>query len=280
MLQKTQVLGLVVAFALGAASSSSLWPSAKPSPAPALTSGYVNPTLRRPAKPISIRVKTTARSYFARDAHGALIPEEVEGRRYFRVGEGVYSYDRMLSVGNTALIVMDPWEDAGSQRLNQHFNPIITAKLLPLITKAIDIGMPVIVLTNAPLANVDYSNKVHPAIKRLAEAGMLRIIFHQDTDGNRFSAWLKGQGIDSLIYSGFASNMCVIGRDLGMIPMSSRGFRLFFVPEASAAIEFADTWETGDVHRDTTSLISQWLGELIGLSDFLDAEPIQLPKAQ
>ena len=75
--------------------------------------------------------------------------------------------------------------------------------------------------------------------------------------------------IDTLIYSGFASNMCVIGRDLGMIPMQIKGFRLFFVPEASAAVEFQDSWKNNALHESTTLMISQWVGELINLNDFL-----------
>ncbi|ACO74626.1 hypothetical protein LHK_01640 [Laribacter hongkongensis HLHK9] len=75
--------------------------------------------------------------------------------------------------------------------------------------------------------------------------------------------------IDTLIYSGFASNMCVIGRELGMIRMQSKGFRLFFVPEASAAVEFGESWDTGEIHKSTTLLISHWIGELISLKDFL-----------
>ena len=65
--------------------------------------------------------------------------------------------------------------------------------------------------------------------------------------------------------------MCVIGRELGTIPMQNQGFRLFFVPEASAAVEFGDTWKTGSVHEATTALIATWVGELIHLEDFLGA---------
>ncbi len=164
---------------------------------------------------------------------------------------------------------MDPWEDSGSSFLNNYFDPIIKGSLLPLIEKSLTLNIPVIVLTNAPVENADYSNKVHPAIDALAKLGKVHIVYHQETDSSRFSEWLRRMSIDTLIYSGIASNMCVIGRDLGMIPMQGKGFRLFFVPEASAAVEFGESWNTGEIHKSTTILISQWVGELISLNDFL-----------
>lgn len=215
------------------------------------------------------QIKATSRSHFARDETGNIIPEKRNDKMFYQVGENVYSFSRSLNTNKTALIVMDPWEDAGSPFLNDHFEPVIRKKLIPLINKSINLGIPIVVLTNSPLESVDYSNKVIPEIESLAKEGKLHIIYHQSTDSRRFSEWLRSMGIDTLIYSGFASNICVIGRDLGMIPMQGKGFRLFFVPEASAAVEFKDSWKNGAMHQSITLMISQWVGELIKLNDFL-----------
>lgn len=67
--------------------------------------------------------------------------------------------------------------------------------------------------------------------------------------------------------------MCVIGREMGMIPMTTKGVRLFFVPEASAAVEFGESWDTDAIHKSTTSLISQWVGELIDFDSFMNILP-------
>lgn len=214
-------------------------------------------------------IKTTSSSYFARDGKGGLIPEIRDGKKYYKSGEAVYHFARSIDTAKTALIIMDPWEDSGSPFLNRYYEPIIREHLLPLINKSITLDIPVIVLTNAPSENTDYGNKVHPEIEKLAKSGKIHIVYHQDTDSSGFSKWLRSMSIDTLIYSGFASNMCVIGRDLGMIPMQIKGFRLFFVPEASAAIEFEGSWKTGAIHESTTLLISQWIGELIAITDFL-----------
>jgi len=227
------------------------------------------PALSRKLVDHFFQIETTTRSFFARDETGRLIPEKRNRKNYYQVGENVYNFPRSFNTNKTALIVMDPWEDSGASFLNDSYEPVIKRKLIPLINKSINLGIPVIVLTNSPLESADYGNKVAPEIESLAKQGKLQIVYHQSTDSKRFSEWLRGMGIDTLIYSGFASNMCVIGRDLGMIPMQIKGFRLFFVPEASAAVEFKDSWENGALHEATTLLISQWVGELIKLNDFL-----------
>ena len=103
---------LVISFATGAGGAWHL----KAADVPAQWVASAGPQL--PAIPQSrdaatISVKTAGRSYFARDASGALLPETRDGKKYFEVKEGHYSFERTFSTDKTALIVMDPWEDSG-----------------------------------------------------------------------------------------------------------------------------------------------------------------------
>jgi nicotinamidase-related amidase len=218
----------------------------------------------------AISVRTSSRSYFARDEEGNLIPEKRGGKVFYRVGEEIYTYNRVLHTGRTALIVMDPWEDNGATPLDAHFTPVVRNAVLPLVRRAIRLGIPVLVLTNDPGRTAEgYGSEVVRELRDLRGGGSLEVLYHQDFDSGSFAAYLRTRSIDTLVYCGFASNMCVIGRGLGMIPMHLQGFRLFFVPEASAAVEFQDTWADGRVHEYSTLVISQWIAELIRLSDFL-----------
>lgn len=227
------------------------------------------PDIPRGSRSVEHRIKATSRSHFARDGQGRHVPGLRDGKKYYEVGEDTYSFVRAIDTGRTALIVMDPWEDCGSPAINECFGPVVEERLLPLVEKSLALGIPVIVLTNSPLGGIDYGAKIHPEIEKLAESKAVHVVHHQETDSVEFAEWLRGMSVDTLIYSGFASNMCVIGRDLGMIPMRLKGFRMFFVPEASAAVEFGGSWETGALHESTTLVISQWVGELIALRDFL-----------
>ena len=66
---------------------------------------------------------------------------------------------------------------------------------------------------------------------------------------------------------------------MGMIPMIHQGFRLFFIPEASAAVEFPDTWEDQSIHRATTKVISQGIAEIVEFDDFLGVRGTVQPSA-
>jgi nicotinamidase-related amidase len=47
-----------------------------------------------------------------------------------------------------------------------------------------------------------------------------------------------------LIYVGFATNWCVIGRDYGILAMNERGYNIILVRDATTGIEFHDTIDT------------------------------------
>ena len=265
---KSVLLALVLSFSFGAGGGWYSHPdhatvAVLPNPRPAL------PPLAKHRKQQVFAIETHAASYYARDSTGGLVPELRDGKNYFKIAEGHYRYTRAIDAQKTALLVMDPWEDSGSAFLNEYYRPIIANKLLPLIEKSIALGIPVVVLTNAPTPAGVYGSKIHPSIDALLYSGAIRLVYHGTTDANGFAQWLVDSSIDTLIYSGFASNNCLIGREFGMIPMKMLGFRLFFVPEASAAIEFEGSWKSGELHEATSLMISQWIGELIDLNDFL-----------
>ena len=212
-------------------------------------------------------VGTHRQSYFRLDENGGLV--ERDGLP-FR-DEKIYHLKRTIDPATTAIVVMDPWIDMASKHLNDYFGRIAESRVVPLVNKGLQRGHRVIVLTNDP--SIKYNTKIHPELAALVEAGQATLLYHQDLDDDQFAEYLRKDGINTLIYTGFASNMCVIGRRMGMIPMVQQGFKTYFVPEASAAVETEGTWETGAVHRETTNIISQWIAEIVHYDDFMQAEP-------
>jgi nicotinamidase-related amidase len=218
----------------------------------------------------SLQVDSMSRSYFALDKSGILIPETRNGVRSYKVDEAQHTFNRILETSKTALIVMDPWEDSGSKFLNSYYEEVLKDKIVPLVNKSLSINIPVIIFTNSPNEERDYGHAVIPELKNLFNNGKLHILYHQNVSSDMFSIWLKKHGVDTLIYSGLASNMCVLGRDLGMISMQIKGFKMYFIPEASAAVEFGNSWRDQSLHKATTILISQGVGEIIKLEEFLN----------
>lgn len=211
-------------------------------------------------------VTTYRQSYFKLNSSGAL---ETKNGLPFR-SEGTYSFERTIDPSTTAIVIMDPWVDMASTHLNEFYGQITKSRIMPLIIKTLERAHPIIVLTNDP-DDVDYNTNVYPEIAAFASNGQIETIYHQHFDGEEFAAYLHSKGINTLVYTGFASNMCVIGRPMGMIPMLHHGFKLFFVPEASAAVEYPDTWDNQFIHHATTKIISQWIAEIIAYDQFMDA---------
>jgi nicotinamidase-related amidase len=218
-------------------------------------------------------VNTYMHSYFERNNDGTfsesddpLYPHVVNEKKYF--------FNRSFKSSETALIVMDPWYKNGSSFLDAHFSEVITSSLIPLIKKATALGIKVIFLTNkSDNGGIVYS-KLHPSLNQFLNKGSSKIIYHQDYSEKDFSRYLDSSNTKNLIYSGFASNMCLIGRPLGIISMHNQGYKVYFVPEASAAIEYQKTWEKGHIHTYITKVISQWLAEIIPIDEFLNVKTI------
>jgi nicotinamidase-related amidase len=219
------------------------------------------------------KVTTYRQSYFKLNSSGSL--EEKSGLP-FR-SEDMYRFERTINPSATAVVVMDPWVDMVSTHLNEFYGQITKSRIMPLVKKALERGHPIIVLTNDP-DKVDYNTNIYPELAAIASNSYsgsykekIDVLYHQDYDDESFAAYLRSNGISTLIYTGFASNMCVIGRRMGMIPMSHHGFQLFFVPEASAAVEYKDTWDNQTIHHATTEIISQWIAEIIDYDVFMHA---------
>ncbi|WP_342648983.1 isochorismatase family protein [Pseudomonas sp. REB1044] len=221
-------------------------------------------------KSLEYQIKTWRHSHFALDQAGNLIPEQRKGEAFFKVKEGKYVLTRTLMKDKTAVVVMDPWEDSGSPVMNLHFKNVYSKRLVPLVKHAVTLGLKVVIVTNDPATiNLGYAARIDPALQAVVESGGADVVYHSNMDDRKFEEYLKSAGVDTLIYTGFSSNVCVIGMPTGMIPMFHRGFKLYFVPEASAATEFGNTWGSGAAHKATTTMISNWIGEIIAFKDFM-----------
>lgn len=63
--------------------------------------------------------------------------------------------------------------------------------------------------------------------------------------GAQMHALLAARRILHLVYVGYATNWCVVGRDYGIYAMNERGYNIILVRDATCGIEFHDTVDTG-----------------------------------
>jgi len=75
----------------------------------------------------------------------------------------------------------------------------------------------------------------------LSEAVILHSDDHMIRTGNQLHRLLKHKHILHLIYAGFATNWCILGRDYGMRAMAGRGYNTILLRDSTMGVEWPDT---------------------------------------
>ena len=81
----------------------------------------------------------------------------------------------------------------------------------------------------------------------------------------------RSRGIKNLIYTGFATNACIVDAAGGARAMLRYGYKLFLIREATLAIEFTDTLDERLMTRGALRYFEHVLGDTIGYQQFVDA---------
>jgi nicotinamidase-related amidase len=64
------------------------------------------------------------------------------------------------------------------------------------------------------------------------------------SSGEQLHEVLRDRGILHLLYVGFATNWCILGRDYGIRAMRNRGYNTILLRDATTGVEFPDTLDT------------------------------------
>tara|TARA_B100001059_G_C17823187_1_gene579639 strand:+ start:1621 stop:2412 length:792 start_codon:yes stop_codon:yes gene_type:complete len=174
------------------------------------------------------------------------------------INENIKKITKFTS-NKTAFIIMDPWPTGEKEE------SIIENKIIPLVNEVLKKNQMVLIVTVNPRINKNPKNRVHEKLKKISDKNLV-FIFHENHNKETFSEFLKSNNISSLIYLGFASNACIINRELGIINMKLQGFKTFFIPEASAAIEDSDS---NIFHNKASMMIKRYWGEEIEYSHIM-----------
>lgn len=183
----------------------------------------------------------------------------------------------LLSPERTAFIIIDPWVDNPSEAINRKGSEVVGDYILPLAERFASCGARIIIATNAYIYE---PSRIDPRLQALVDAGQAERIFHQDYDtSEKVDALLSG--VDALVYSGFSTNMCVLFRPLGIMPMHyarpAEPYALYVVPEATAAFAFTTAADNLRLRDDTLITLAQNRITLLLQYEDLAAYLAQLP---
>jgi len=175
-----------------------------------------------------------------------------------------------LSNSDTVVVVMDPWNLTEPITLNRSLSEkLIHDKVIPLVNQFLENDYPVYVATNKCEDHKKINCGVHDDFP---QSKKIEYVYHQNETTQSFENKLRTKGIKNLIYLGFSSNQCMLGsRSMSMIPMFHSKFSIYYIPDASAAIETNKTFRTQSIHEANTLTVSQWIAEILDYSEIISA---------
>lgn len=89
--------------------------------------------------------------------------------------------------------------------------------------------------------------------------------------GQQLHELLEDRRILHLIYAGFATNWCVLGRDYGIRSMSRYGYNIILLRDATTGVEFPDTYENLFTTEIAIREVEQQYGFSASNNDFFEA---------
>jgi hypothetical protein len=175
-----------------------------------------------------------------------------------------------LSNSDTAIVVIDPWNLSEPITPNKtRAEGILQNKLIPLVEELLKKDYLTYVATNKCEKNQRLNCGAH---EDFPESKNVEFVYHQHETSRSFENKLRKKGIKNLIYIGFASNQCVLGsRSTSMIPMYRSKFKIYYIPDASSALETNETFLTEAIHEATTLTVSQWVAEILDYNEVMSA---------
>ncbi len=87
----------------------------------------------------------------------------------------------------------------------------------------------------------------------------------------QFDRQLRNRGIENLVYTGFATDMCILRAPGGIEPMAGYGYRTYLMRDATIGVELPDTFEERVATRWAIGYFETHYGDTLLTDDFIDA---------
>ena len=89
--------------------------------------------------------------------------------------------------------------------------------------------------------------------------------------GDELHAFCRERRIKHLVYAGFATNICVLYRDYGVMAMRKRGYNIVFIRDATTGVESSETVDGLWAARAAIFYIEIKVGVTVTAEEFLSA---------
>lgn len=168
--------------------------------------------------------------------------------------DSVYTYDQCsLDVSKTALLVIDAWAYSPNDGYLKRQEENMRLKLGPLLQLAREHNMTII---HAP-----HGQEIAEIPKPLPGE------FVVGSSTAELDAYLKAHRITTLLYAGYASNMCILLRPTGIIKMRELGYNIILVRDCTIAVEMPESLDGQWANKIAVNMIETQWGRTTTLED-------------
>ena len=197
----------------------------------------------------------------------------------------------------------DYWVFEGSPQNHKYMWQVVNEEIAPSLETARRIGMPVVHVQgenigkrylhlqppmppaqapqpgHGPISDhfVQRQNRVHGEgfIKwnEWQNLDVADVVKPQDGDvlvvtTDQFDAWLRSRGIDTLLYTGFSTNLCILDSPAAIKAMALLGYRCVILREGTTGVEFPETLSSRSHTQNAIRYIETWWGYSASAQDF------------
>ena len=171
---------------------------------------------------------------------------------------------RPIDLKQTALILIDTWEDHPNDGYLARVKKHMKTKLKPLLALARQHGLRVIHSPHElPLVGGREISEMCHAVdgELVVDSGLL------SNAGVELDAYLKAQGVTTLVYAGYAVNWCILIRPTGILKMKDFGYDVILVRDGTLAWETPESLEGEWAKKMGVGLVEMIYGESTTLAD-------------
>lgn len=210
------------------------------------------------------------------------ITVEVNNYCYYDFENGRYStnpgWKKTVSHFNSSkvcVIIIDPWKDSPFPELNKAVEENVNTYIIPMV-KAQKGRIKTLCFTNNPMQNT-YSSKIVDSLQCLVDDGEIELHYYDEfPDADSFAVYMNERGFDTLIYTGYAIEMCVGYRNCGVVQNYCSdyggGFNRIVIPQACLGIMSLDKKENNTMRDMTVIAYSQQnIAHVIDFYDWIEA---------
>ncbi len=182
--------------------------------------------------------------------------QSVKTEDYDTERDGFYEFRTLnLLTDEIALILIDVWAYHPNDGFMARQEENVRNRIVPLLQAARDLG---IVVIHAP-----HGNPIHPEVHPRDGEIVLNEYDYITVFNN-----LRNRGIKTLIYAGYASNMCVLVRPIGIIQAKGQNFDVILVRDATIAVEAPESLDGKWAHEMSVLFVELNFGYSTTVNEF------------